>query len=84
MNISRQEQRALHAMAQGGAILIEKMDRKIVTARCVNREGWVLSGFTLLLFKKLKKRGLIASKGGGPYRITRRGLFAVRAQMDNR
>ncbi|TNE61118.1 MAG: hypothetical protein EP335_16840 [Alphaproteobacteria bacterium] len=85
MNISKLEQRALHALAQGGAILIEYDDRrKVVEANCLNREGWRLSGFSIGLFRKLKRRGLIASRAGGPYRITALGLASVRAQLDNR
>ena len=85
MNISKAEQRALHALAQGGVILIERDERsKIEKANCVNREGWYLSGFCLEHFRKLKRRRLISSRGGGPYRITRHGLYAVRAQLDNR
>ncbi|MCK0068316.1 YjhX family toxin [Kordiimonas laminariae] len=85
MNISKHEQRALHALAQGGLILIERDNaRKIIKANCVNREGWYLSGFTLELFKKLKKRRFIKSQNSRPYRITLQGLEAVRAQLDNR
>lgn len=85
MNISKMEQRALHALAQGGAIVIERDNRrKIVTAHCLNREGWRLAGFTLGLFKKLKRRGFIISRNSGPYRITQHGLTSVRAQLDNR
>lgn len=85
MNISKSEQRALHALAQGGRILVERDERrKIHKASCVNREGWHLSGFGIELFKRLKRRKFIASKGGGPYRITHHGLMSVRAQLDNR
>ena len=85
MNISKPEQRALHALAQGGVILIERDERrKIAKANCVSREGWYLAGFGVGLFKKLKRRKLISSRSGGPYRITRHGLVAVRAQLDNR
>ncbi|MFC4349279.1 YjhX family toxin [Kordiimonas lipolytica] len=85
MNISKSEQRALHALAQGGAILIERDERrKIIEANCVNREGWRLAGFSVGLFRKMKRRGFIASRGGGPYRITMHGLASVRAQLDNK
>jgi uncharacterized protein YjhX (UPF0386 family) len=39
---------------------------------------------TLGIFRKLKRRGLIASANSQPYRITRGGLAAVRSQLDNR
>ncbi len=85
MNISKYEQRALHTLAQGGLILIERDNaRKIIKANCVNREGWHLSGFDVALFKKLKKRRFIASRNSKPYRITNHGLTSVRAQLDNR
>lgn len=85
MNISKSEQRALHALAQGGHILIERdKRRKVCKANCVNREGWYLAGFGVELFKRLKRRRLISSRGGGPYRITMHGLMSVRAQLDNR
>ena len=85
MNISKSEQRALHALAQGGLILIERNEmRKIVKVSCVNREGWHLAGFSVDLFKKLKKRRFIASRNRGPYRITHHGLESVKSQLDNR
>ena len=85
MNISKYEQRTLHALARGGSIHVTKDDRgKIVEVNCATREGWSLSDCNLAIFKKLKKRGLIASRDSQPYRITRDGLFAVRAQLDNR
>lgn len=85
MNISKYEQRTLHALAQGGRIDNVKDDRgDIVEIGCITREGWVLTDCTMPVFRKLKKRRFIRSQEGGPYRITREGLAAVRAQVDNR
>jgi hypothetical protein len=85
MNISRPEQKTLHCLAQGGAILVEKDARgKIIAVNCVTREGWTLADCNSALFARLKKRRLIASEGGGPYRITHAGRLAVRSQPDNR
>ncbi|MFN3959418.1 MAG: YjhX family toxin [Parvularculaceae bacterium] len=85
MNISKAEQRTLHALARGGAVLVEKDARgKIVAISCVTCEGWTLEDCTLAVFQRLRRRGLIASKGGGPYRITYEGRLSVRAQPDNR
>ena len=85
MNISRHEQRVLHALAQGGRIQHRRDDTgAIAIADCFTRDGYVLTDCTVPLFRKLKRRGLIASHGGGPYRITRLGLDAVRAQGDQR
>jgi uncharacterized protein YjhX (UPF0386 family) len=85
LNISKLEQRTLHTLAQGGQILIER-DAKgaIAGAECFSRDGWRMEGFDLALFRKLKRRGLIASRNSGPYRVTREGLFAMRPQLDNR
>lgn len=85
MNISRAEQRTLHALAQGGRIVLEKDDAgKVLKAACLTREGWLLGDCTLGVWKKLKRRGLVLSRGGGPYHITRDGLAALRPQLDNR
>lgn len=85
MNISKAEQRVLHALAQGGAFRHRRDDGgRVVEARCFTREGYVLTDGTLAVFQRLRRRGLIASHGGAPYRITRAGLSAVRAQLDNR
>ena len=85
MNVSKHEQRVLHALAQGGHIAYRKDDKgRIIEVLCVNRDGWVLSDCTLAIFHKLRRRRLIASRDSRPYRITRDGLAAVRAQLDNR
>jgi uncharacterized protein len=85
LNVSKYEQRVLHALAQGGHITYRKDDKgKIFEVLCVTREGRVLSDCTLAIFHKLRRRRLIASQASMPYRITRDGLAAVRAQLDNR
>ena len=85
MNISRSEQRVLHALAQGGHIRHHRDDRgRVVQVDCLTRDGHCLLTCDLVLFARLKRRGFIASQGGRPYVITREGLGAVRAQLDNR
>ncbi len=85
MNISKYEQRTLHALAQGGRIEHHKDKRgDIIAVDCITRDGWRLTDCTLAVFRKLRKRGFIRSEEGKPYRVTREGLFAVRAQLDNR
>ena len=85
MNISKYEQRTLHALARGGRIEQHKNDRgDIIAVDCITREGWRLEDCSMSVFRKLRKRRLIRSEQGMPYRITREGLAAVRAQLDNR
>ena len=85
MDISRDEQRVLHALAQGGRIaLIRNATGKITGLEFFNRDGWLTSGCSLVLFKKLKAKKAIKSTNGQPYRITRRGLELVRGEVDNR
>lgn len=85
MNVSKHEQRILHALAQGGFIRHHKDEAgRIIEVDCFSRDGWRLADCTLAVFSRLRRRRLIASQGGGPYCITRQGLLAVRAQPDNR
>lgn len=85
MNISKPQQRTLHALAQGGRIVVERNEKgAIVAAECLSRDGWVLGDCDLDVFKSLKRRRLIASRDGQPYRITRDGLANLRSQADNR
>lgn len=85
MNISKYEQRTLHALAQGGRIDHHKdHDGDIIAVDCITRDGWRLEDCSLPVFRKLKKRRFIRSEEGRPYRITRAGLAAVRSQLDNR
>lgn len=84
MNISRHEQRALHVLALGGHILHEReTGPKITSVTCVTRDGMVLADFDLATFQRLRRRRLIASHLGSPYRISKRGRLSVRAQTDN-
>ena len=85
MNISKHEQRVLHVLAQGGAIHVKRLSNgKVGEVACMTRDGHLLTDCTYPVFDRLKKWRLIRSMGGRPYRITRRGLGVVRAQLDNR
>lgn len=85
MNISKAQQRTLHALAQGGRIVLERDERgDILSADCITRDGWTLSDCDVSVFKNLKKKRMIASKNGQPYQITREGLVNLRSQLDNR
>jgi uncharacterized protein YjhX (UPF0386 family) len=85
VNIPKPQQRTLHALAQGGRIvLVRDAAGRLVDAECLTGEGWRLSDCTLAVFRALKRRRLIASQAGQPYRINREGLLALRAQHDNR
>ncbi|MFZ9394467.1 MAG: YjhX family toxin [Erythrobacter sp.] len=85
MNISKHEQRVLHVLAQGGRIEYQRDERgRIITVDCYNRDGFRLVDCSLGVFARLRKRRLIRSQNGTAYRITREGLLAVRAQLDNR
>ena len=85
MSISKQEQRVLHVLAQGGLIRSERNEHaKIIRVMCVTREGYILSDCNLTVFQRLRKRRLIQSRNGGPYLISRLGRLSVRAQEDNR
>ncbi|MCI4665914.1 MAG: YjhX family toxin [Neomegalonema sp.] len=85
MNISKYEQRVLHALAQGGRIDFERAaNGRVIDVDCYSRDGWRLEDCTLNIFQKLRRKGLIESRAGGAYRISRRGRIAVRPQLDNR
>jgi uncharacterized protein len=84
MDISRDEQRLLHTLAQGGNIhALKDENGKIIAAECYNRNGWMMP-CDLMLFRKLRNKRAIKSENSQPYRITRRGLELVRAEFDNR
>lgn len=85
LDISREEQRVLHALAQGGHILaLKDCHGRITGIETYNREGWLMAGVSLRLFQKLRRMKAIASQDGRPYRVTRRGLELVRGEIDNR
>lgn len=85
VNISKHEQRVLHVLALGGAIHHERCENgKIRHIICYTREGHVLADCTLTVFHRLKKRRFIQSSNGQPYRASRRGIEAVRSQLNQR
>lgn len=81
MNISRPEQRVLHVLALGGRILHERGNGPKVIS--VSRDGMVLSDCNLTVFNRLRKKRLIESRSGRPYRLSKRGRVSVRARLDN-
>lgn len=85
MNISKHEQRVLHALAQGGRILYERAPNGRVTeVTCVTRDGLILSNCTLEIFCRLKRKRLVESRMSSPYQISEKGRRSVRSQADNR
>ena len=85
MDISKQEQRILHALAQGGAIVpLKDQQGRIRGVECYTRDGWLMTQCTLRLFQKLKYKRAIKSTRSRPYRITKRGLELVRSEVNNR
>ena len=85
MNISKHEQRVLHVLALGGSIHHERhANGKIRDITCYTHEGHILEDCTLDVFLRLKKRRFIKSQNGRPYRATRLGVQAVRAQLNQR
>ncbi len=85
MNISKNEQRVLHALAQGGSILYERASNGRVTeVTCFTRDGMILTNCTLEIFQRLRRKRLVESRFSSPYQISERGRRSVRAQLDNR
>lgn len=85
MNLSKHEQRVLHELALGGAIHHERSaNGKIRNVTCYTRDGYILTDCTLQVFLRLKKKRFIRSHGGRPYRASKLGVEAVRAQLNQR
>jgi len=85
MNLSKTEQRVLHVLAQGGHVRHQRgPGGKILAVTCYTHDGLVLTDCPLPTVLALRRKRLIASHDGGPYRLTRQGRLAVRSQPDNR
>ena len=85
MNISKYEQRVLHALAQGGYIRHTRgPNGRVLDVLCFTREGYVLADCTLDVFARLRRKRLSESRSSRPYRISEKGRRSVRAQLDNR
>ena len=57
VDISREEQRVLHMLAQGGMIKpLKDKNGRIATLELYNRDGWRIPMMEMLLFKKLKRK----------------------------
>lgn len=85
MNISRSEQRVLHALAQGGFIKYRRDEcGRIADVLCFTRNGHVLLDCTLAVFSRLRRKRLIESIASQPYRISYLGRRSLRAQPNNR
>ncbi|MCA0994684.1 YjhX family toxin [Alloyangia pacifica] len=84
MNISKPENRVLHVLAQGGRISHERCGSRITDITCITTDGMILSSCSLEIFQRLRRKRLVASKGGGAYRISERGRRLVAARPDNR
>ncbi|PZQ97191.1 MAG: hypothetical protein DI533_14525 [Cereibacter sphaeroides] len=85
MNISREEQRVLHVLAQGGLIRYERgPNGRLIHTECFTHDGSLLVGCTIGVVAKLRRKRLIESHNSSPYRISAEGRRSVRAQADNR
>ena len=85
MNISKVEQRVLHVLAQGGYIRHQRDDNsRIAEVTCMTGDDLGFSSCDLQVFRKLKRKKLIHSIGGKPYRISRQGRRTVLSQLNNR
>jgi uncharacterized protein len=56
---------------------------KITAISCVSREGMILADCDLEVFNRLRRKRLIESRSGSPYRISTLGRATVRPQFDN-
>ncbi|SLN20653.1 hypothetical protein PSJ8397_00777 [Pseudooctadecabacter jejudonensis] len=85
LNISRDERRVLHVLAQGGSIHFERMTNgKVRSVASFAGDGQVLADCLLKLTERLKTRRFITSENGRPDRATNLGSWSVIPQYDTR
>lgn len=85
MNISKDEQRVLHVLAQGGMIRYRRArNGRLEAVECLTHDGAILTACTLEITARLRRKRLIESRNSAPYRISDKGRRQVRARPDNR
>ena len=85
MNISKDEQRVLHVLAQGGMIRFTRAPNgRLQAVECVTHDGAILTACTLEIAARLRRKRLIESRDSAPYRISDKGRRSVRSRADNR
>ena len=83
MNISENEQRALHVLALGSQMLKGRDEGpKITPATCTGRDAMILCDLSVAGFGELRGQRLIEAQWSGPHDISKRGCLSVPAQRD--
>lgn len=85
MNISKDERRALHMLAQGGRVRLDHAPNgRLKAVECLTHDGAILTACPLEITVRLRRKRLIESRNSAPCRISDKGRRSVRARADNR